>query len=282
MQYNKLLDNVSFEEYQKIEAINSTGLKQIYQSPAHYKAYQNIPHEQTEAMHFGDLFHKMLLQGDKYMDFFMAEPKFVGLTKDGRESSQSKEAKEKKAAWYATLPKDVIVVPDKFNEPLTGMLEAMKRHPFTKNLLKEGLKENTLLWQDKETYACCKARFDFITKNGHIVDIKTTRNAHPEYFSKAIYSTDNLYHIQAAHYCKGAEITGVADSENFIFVAIEKEPPYGISIHFLDAYGLGLGDQWRSHLMKKYQECNTKKHWPGYPTEGSVAIPPEWAKTPEV
>ena len=201
-----------------------------------------------------------------------------GLTKDGKESTRSGEAQAKRKHWWSSLPPGSIVIPEKFADALLGMMNSVLTHPFTRNLLETGVREQTILWSDKQTGLPCKARLDFLTSRRHAVDIKTTVNAEPSAFAKEIYRYD--YHLQGAHYTSGGRHTGLFNDESFIIVAIEKSPPYPISVHILDAYGLGVGDQWREHLMKRYKDCTVSNNWPSYPIEAAVAMPPEWLNVP--
>lgn len=277
LQYNQLL-SLPFEEYQKIDAVNASSLKIIKdQSPWHLKYLRDseVKEEDTDAQLFGNLFHKMLLEGEAYKDKFLIEPVFSGLTKDGKESTRSGEAQAKRKHWWSTLPAGSIVIPEKFQSALIGMMNSILAHPFTSNLLKTGVKEQTILWKDSETGLDCKGRLDFLSSFPHAVDFKTTTNAEPKAFAREIYKYD--YHIQAAHYASGGKHTKLFSDESFIIVAIEKNAPYAISIHILDAYGLGVGDQWRSHLMERYKRCLNENKWPCYPIEGKVAMPPEWS-----
>ncbi len=76
----------------------------------------------------------------------------------------------------------------------------------------------------------------------------------------------------------GARITNAARSDSFIFLVIEKDPPYEIAVYPSGTSVLGVGDQWRSKAMSIYANCKKKHYWPGYNHEAKVIELPKWAE----
>src|SRR5690606_5815050 len=166
-----------------------------------------------------------------------------------------------------------ILTPDEWDQCM-AMREAVAAHPIARKLL-EGEAERSAIWRDPDTGVLCKGRFDEISRSvGAITDLKTTTDASPEAFSRAIYRYG--YYLQAAHYLSGAKALDLP-AEFFVFIAIEKDPPYAVAVYHVrgDAIQAGL-DELRL-LLELYARCEESSIWPGYPAEAVEIDLPPWA-----
>lgn len=123
-----------------------------------------------------------------------------------------------------------------------------------------------------------KGRLDrllFRPSSSIAIDLKTTRDASPEGFSKIIL--DRGYHRQAAIYMTGCAILG-RPVEAFVIVAVENSAPYNCSVYELSSDFLMLGLAEVKALAKRYKFCVEKDYWPGYTTGVEVIEPPKWAR----
>lgn len=266
----KLLENIPFEEYAKAEGINAGGLKIINEfSPAHYyqDRYGTLQKKESTALRFGKLFHFAVLEPHIFQQKAVIVPKFEGFTKDGRLSTQSGEAKEKKKAWYAALPQGAIICEQHELDSLLFMCDKLLKHPLCRNLLEKGVKETTLVWDDEEFGVKCKARPDFISDAGIPVNIKSSMNASPEAFMWDV--SRRKYDLEASHYLAGGKATGQYRSDAYFFLVVEKEPPYEIAVYGAGTSIVFAGDGYRQRAMKRYAECLRKNEWPGYQTKAS-------------
>jgi exodeoxyribonuclease VIII len=119
----------------------------------------------------------------------------------------------------------------------------------------------------------CKGRCDLITMdNTVIVDLKTTEDASAEGFSKSFMSYG--YWMQAAHYISICRASGIP-IEKFLFIAVEKNPPYCTAIYELDASSLEKAFAIRQRLMENLSDCIARGEFPAY-TKGtqSLTLPP--------
>ena len=284
MELNKLHQGLSYEQYAAEPGLRASELKHLMRSPAHLVAAKSKPQEYNEALEFGKLFHLAIENGERFMDMYTIEPEFTGKTKDGKDSTRSSAAKEAKSQWYKELKPGTVVVKNEWHEPLVGMLKAVSEHPKLRPLIKDGVRETSIWAEDPETGIIIKGRPDFISARGHIVDFKTTRDAHPDFFMNQIFSHKNhspFYILAAAHYAHLARVTKMCKEDSFTIVCIEKEPPYGIMIYPLDIGCIGPGEQWRSELTKLYAKCVEEVRWPCYPTLSHRTVPPEWIQLPK-
>ena len=275
---NRLIPNLPFNIYRDSQGMNSSGLKEILRSPAHFyqHRFNRVDERTSDDLEFGRLFHFAILEPKLFKEKHLVEPVFQGLTQKGEMSFQSKEAKEKRAEWWASLPTDAIVVKTKWVKQLTGMANNILNHKLISKLLTSGVRETTLWWNDQETGELCKSRPDFVSEKYGIIDLKTTRDAREEYFKRAIMNYN--YHLQAGHYLDGARVSGVCRHDAFTFIAIEKEPPYAIAVYPCGRSVLGVGDQWRSKAMKIYARCKKEGRWPGYNEQARMIELPIWAE----
>jgi exodeoxyribonuclease VIII len=106
------------------------------------------------------------------------------------------------------------------------------------------------------------------------VDFKSTDNASKDAFSKSIANYG--YARQAAYYLDLAKDSGLPHTE-FVFVAVEKEPPYAVGIYQLDQESIQWGRKKYTDLLSLYIKCRDENHWPGYSQEPQIISLPQWA-----
>lgn len=271
---DKLIQGMPFEEYSKIQAINATQLKKIHKSAAHLKAFlekqddeDDEDDDEKESLLFGSAFHAALLEPVRFKDFLKVFPKCDRRTIVGKKIASD---------FAASLAPGDIVVKEKWINQITGMLKSLESHSLVSKLLINGSREVCLFWDDEETGELCKCRFDFITDDGIPLDIKTTRDAHPEKASKTIFSDYLLYWIQAGHYASGAKKTKVCNWEAFNFIFIEKEPPYALSVKVLEGLDLDVAMTHRNKLMRQYSNAKKTNIWESYSPEPTLAVSGDW------
>lgn len=282
-EFGKLYQEWSYEQYdakcRELQALRSSHLKPLRKSPAHLRARLEGSMAESEAFRQGKLVHKFLENPEKFMETHVVEPKFVGKTKDGRDSERSAEAKVAKAQWYSDLKDGTIVLREDDVPMIKGIARTVREHGMVRNLLKEGVSETSLWVQEvvngvAVSLAC---RPDFIAKQGYIIDLKTTRSAHPDDFISDIFS-DKGYHyiLQASLYARCARLAGLARPDSFTFVAIEKEPPYCLNVFPLDHGCLAVGDSYVDKLVETYAQCIDTGKWPGYSNKAVPVTIPTW------
>ena len=89
---------------------------------------------------------------------------------------------------------------------------------------------------------------------------------------------DRRYHVQDAWYREVWEKAGGGKTREFIFVAVEKKPPYSTGIYFLHSDAKLQG--WAEALndMKVYIEASRNNEWKAY-SENPVELElPRWAQ----
>ena len=241
------------KEYRTHPAISRSELWRIRESPEKFKWFKEHPEPPTPALVFGQVFHKLALEPLTFGDEFAIAPNVDRRTKDG------------KAAWAeftAAADSKTVITQDVFDKA-SEMVCALYRAPFVKKLL-DSEHELPLFWTDEMTSEPCKVRLDTLTEIGGqdvIVDLKTTADASTEAFMRSAISYG--YDFQAAMYSEGYE-KNTGKKPLFVFIAIEKEPPYSVNILQADEAFVSHGYDVFRELIGTYHQCKTTGNWYGF------------------
>lgn len=256
------------KEYRAHPAISRSELWKIKKSPEKFKFYKENPPEPTPALVFGQLFHAMALeQGTE--DFAVA-PNIDRHTKEGKAAY---------AEWLNVSEGKTVVTADMWDKAVE-MCAALQENEFCRKLL-SGKKEVPLFWTDEDTQESCKCRTDVLTEIEGIplvVDLKTTSDASTDGFIRDAVKFG--YDFQAAMYLEGVKAnTGV--EHGFVFIAIEKEPPYSINILQADTLFIKHGYDLFREYIGIYHDCKNTNNWYGYlgrfDAINALSLPP-WLK----
>lgn len=247
------------KEYRNHPAVSRSELFHILDSPEKFKFLKDNPKPPTPALLFGQLFHAMVLQPNDVWEQFAVEPKIDRRTKSGKDM------------WEQFLcdSADKIIVSQDMVEKASEMCRALNEHPnevvrkYIKKLL-SGDKEKTFFWTDEMTGEECKCRVDCLTEMKDfyaIVDLKTTSKADTESFIKD--SINYGYDFQSAMYTEGVK-KNINKDCIFVFIVIEKEPPYSVNILQADPILMRRGGDLYREAMGIYHECKQSGNWYGY------------------
>lgn len=272
---------IPFRDYLALDAVSSTLLKAMRRSPAHALAKRDEP-QWSDALMLGDATHLLTLQGyDTLLKTYGEAQRCTAET--SKKQQCSREASvfidgdylcTQHADGQASMI-DLLSIAD-WNA-VHEMSDAILTHPAASFLLDDdGAVELSILWLDADTGLLCKCRLDkYGAGMKAITDLKTTTDASPDKFSRAIY--DYGYEIQGAHYLNGAAAVGL-DATTFGIIAAEKEVPWCVAVYELEPEAIGLGYDQAKRLMKRYAECRRTGVFPGYPTDINRIGVPVWAE----
>jgi hypothetical protein len=252
-----LYPNINHEDYHAIEAVSNSYLSRIAKCPAAAK----IEQEETPAMIIGGAFHSLLLEGQDAFDLrFVVAPILDKRTKEG------------KAQWAELQATGKTVISKDDNDTMVEMANAVIKHPFAIKCLAEGRSETSVFWIDEETGFYCKCRPDRIPCGDHgvIVDVKTTQSADKRSFAHTVNRYG--YDRQAAFYIDGFNAVCSAKVDAFIFIAVEKEPPYKVGCYTLSDGDISVGRTKYRDLIEKEKACRDRGEWPHYDDEGLVEL----------
>jgi exodeoxyribonuclease VIII len=249
--------------------ISKSGLDLIARSPAHYYAAyldpKREPRKETPALVQGRAAHLAILEPHLFKEEFALHPGFNMRTNQGKADYE---------AWLEKIGPGKTVIDVDVYDISMRMRDAVHKHPAAAELLQTGYPEQTFFWNDQETGVACKCRTDFMTPSRIIVDIKTTENASPDAFGRS--AANYRYHVQGAYYADGLTANGYTP-EGFVFIAVEKAPPFAVAVYYLDEQGMEAGRLTYSRNLSTYKDCLSNKAWPGYSDEVTPLQLPNYA-----
>ena len=247
-------------DYHADPAVSASHLKAVMQSPYHYWARfldpNRKPVEPTAAMRLGSLVHCAVLEPDELLQRYAVAPD--RRTKAGKEQAERHAAEGREAVSESDMALAL------------SMAASVRLHPAAAALLAHGKAEQSFWWNDLPTGLRCKCRPDWyqcIT----VVDLKTCQDASPAAFASSVAKFG--YHVQAAHY-----LAGLHGAERFVFIAVEKDPPYAVAVYELDHASMAAGRTMRDNALDVIATCKAADMWPGYgDTNVQTLSLPSWA-----
>ena len=260
-------------DYHRHLAVSKSGLDQIAKSPLHYWARYLDPNrvwpEPTPAMRLGTALHTHVLELDQWDKQIAIAP--------GDINRRTKEGREQWAAFEADAKRKTVITADDA-EVVMAMGRSVWRHPAAAMLLHwQGKAETTHMWTDPTTGAECKCRPDWLTNDGNlIIDLKTTEDASPRAFQRSV--ANYRYHVQASWYLDGIEAATGYRPDQFIFICVEKKPPYAVAVYAADAEMVQIGAETAARDLARLVECKASNTWPGYSDQIEPLSLPAWMR----
>lgn len=260
--------DVSYDDYARWDAVHHSILRHFNRTAAHAREAIVNPADSTVAQAEGWAAHLAVLDPDRFALECIAAPKFDKRTTTGKEGW---------AAFQAGNAGKTILTQDEHALCLR-IRDAVWAHPTARELLMgAGANEVSALWTDADTGLAVKARLDRLTSLAGwpvVMDLKTARNASPAAFARDVHFFH--YHQQGALYLDGCDALA-PHPRKFVFVAVEKEPPYAVAVYELEQDAIDLGrDEYQKHLVA-YARCIETNRWPGYPESMGYISVPSWA-----
>lgn len=137
------------------------------------------------------------------------------------------------------------------------------------------VKEESAVATDEETGCPMKARVDIpADKLGILADVKSSRDAHRERFSRAIHTfgTDR----QFAHYQRVYRTLG-RTFRHAVVIAVENTAPYEVAVRRINAESMAASYLEVDALLKAYAEAVRTGRWTGYENDAPTIGRPGWA-----
>ena len=273
-------------EYFAADGINSSGLKEIRRSPAHFKYRLDNPKEPTPAMLAGTALHCAVLEPESFMERFAIMPD----NSPNRPTSRQINAKNPSQStidqiafwerWDAENAGKITLTATDAAEYLE-IGTTIRKHPEIAPFFETegGFAEASLFGIDPVSGLLCKCKPDYLTEfKGYkiMLELKTTDDARPSSFQRTAYTFG--YFMSAAFYCDIHEWAGFDPIDLYLIVAFERNAPYGIKIYEIPDQEIDRGrDQYREALAI-YKECHESDYWPAYDTTIETLEFPAWAK----
>lgn len=228
--------------YHKSPGYGSTKIKQVLDCPA--RALNEL--QQTPAMQLGSIVHCLVLEPQLLEQRYAVRPAVDGRTKEGKQAI--KEFNENLEEGVEVIEQPVL---DQANSVADAVLNSFGH--FFKNKQAE-----VSYWYVEPTRGIIlKARCDSEIQGELGIDLKTTCNAQPDQFARAIHRFG--YGIQQALYMQ------VAQLDQFCFIAVETKTPYLSSGPYsIDGEYLNYCELKIEEAINMIAECQKTDNWPGY------------------
>lgn len=193
---------------------------------------------------------------------------------------KSGDAQKSRAACYANDETPILEADNRKVEEMVKAAREQLAETEIAGILDDGEPEMTMVWRDGPVW--CRSRIDFLPRavrdGGHVIvpDVKTTgSSAHPDEFMSTAFNQQ--YDIQAAMYERGLrKVIPSIRSVRFVLIAIEQDPPYGLSVVYFDGEGAAQAEVEVDLAIKTWGECLKSGVWPGYPRRLTPISKPGW------
>ena len=235
-------------DYFAMDALSSSGIKQVLLSPAHFKC---SVFNETPSMRIGTAVHAMGLGGTEEIAIFEGA------------STRSKAYDE----WEKTLaPGARVILRDEW-EQAEEIYHHLDLVPLWHSLLEDS--ETEIVAHDEVDGVKRKAKADILNQFARFAaDLKTTSNIHE--FERSIFNFG--YHIQAAWYMRLFNVT------RFLIVAIESAAPYSVRFFELEDDVIEYANTEIDRAMEIYRTCTETGVWPSYDHSINKVSLPRWMR----
>lgn len=254
--YPQGIYDMDFEQYIKIPALNSSKLKHLRKTPAHFKAALEAPPEDLTTAQ-----RRMFAIG-KAFDIYVLEGRQTLIGKVAIEPALRRNTKKYKN-WrtLADAAGRIVLSANDYYGVLTMAKCAYKKTKFS-DLFSAGYPHRVIIWQDTKTGLWCKAEIDWITPDSVVVDLKSSADADWWFFQRL---ANRLGYVnQAAHYLSGlTAVTGKEHLESRLAV-VEKDPPYESHVFKPSIDQILRAKQENDDRMDRLKHCLDSDLWPGY------------------
>jgi exodeoxyribonuclease VIII len=199
--------------------------------------YLSRPKDSTPAMEFGKAFHMALLQPKLFSDTYIIAPDVNRRTKAGKDMWEE---------FIANLKDDAKTVTIEEYNRIQMMIESVMNNSSAADLIANLVESEKMIeWTDEETNVPMRGILDGIGRD-YIIDIKTCHDAEPTKFQRD--AINMAYHRQAAIY-----VDSQPRPMSYYLIAIEKDEPFGVSVHEMTAELLNAGRFNYRHLLNEYK-----------------------------
>lgn len=271
--------NIPEPIYRKAKGYSQSQLKEAEYSMAHFHAaITSPPRKPTNDKVIGTLLHALVLQGK---ELFVVVPENAPNKPTKIQLSAANPSPETLDAiqWWRRFRAENEgreFVSYKTAGNIRSMRDSIMTHPEAKEIIGRASGFEVAAFRKHHTGLLLKGLADCLTTDDNdltvVPDVKTCQvgGASPYAFSKAI--ADWGYHRQAAFYKQ------LFEASYFLFIAVEKEPPYACACYLADHDIIVAGYRENERDLARIAECEKTGIWPGYSTAIQNISLPEWKK----
>jgi exodeoxyribonuclease VIII len=261
-------------EYNRIPGLHWSTLRRFKKSAKHARSQELHPPDATSAQEFGNAFHRMVLEPDRFAEEYVVRP----------EDAPRRQGKANLEWWakFEAANEGKAVITKKEMDELTAMRDGLFENERAAELLtdRKALHEVVIVWDVERNgkKIRSKGKLDLVARwqgLSVVADVKTTSDASPHWFSRDLDKYD--WAGQIVWYTDGLNAVSPLEGAERVpyFLAIEKEAPHDAVVYEL---GQASRDQARvdaGKYLDRYVEASEADYWPGLP-DGTIELP-SWA-----
>jgi hypothetical protein len=246
---------IAREAYDAHPGVRWSLLSNMRKSPLHYQHALENRRTETTALRTGSALHTLVFEPELYEQSFTVY----------RESKTKGEGSKKRWELFQAeaVAKGLTILDSEEEARALGMSAAIAKRAAQFIAPSRGRAEIPLTWKDERTGLLCKCRLDWVTLEGMIIELKSTRSAEVRAFGRQAWNLG--YFHQVHHYSTGfGAATGCEpDKVPILFVAVESEPPHDVSLFEPCAETRYAAKEETDKLMDTLAECRRTNKWPG-------------------
>lgn len=249
--------NESNAEYHgDLSAVSKSQLANMKVCPQYFKFMLDTPQKSTEAQIVGSAFHKMVLEPETFGKEFIVMPLIDKRTKAGKEAYEQ----------FIMSVGDRNVLTQENYTKITNMVNALLNNSLA-SALTIGEVEKSMYGEDEVTKERIKTRPDcFQTINNRLVisDLKSCNSAMQVDFTRDCVKYG--YDLQAYMYSYNASkvLNIPMEDIDFVFIAVEKDPPYLVNVFKASQDILARGEMLFREYIGMYHEAKETNNWWGF------------------
>jgi len=236
-----------------LDTLSVSGMKVLLRNPARFAYERTHKRPATDVMDIGSVVHEMLLHG--------ADGRIrVCDAYDWRKPAVRAQRDEWRSEGLIAIHRGQL-------REAARIRQGAMSDPYVADVLSAGKPEQSMYWTDPQTGVPLRGRVDWL-RDDAIVDVKTTAAGGTDTTALERTAASMDWPMQAAQYSDGHEvITG--QRLPFIFLVIEREPPYLARALQPSAADLEAGRERVQKALEAYVHYETH----GYPA-GITGIEP--------
>lgn len=234
---------------------------------------------ETQAMTGGSIFDIMLLEPDLFMEgksHWVVPPGMKLSTKPGLEWKKEHPGVADGGLpyiWAESDAKEKASLVD-----MKGMIESLMSHRKVRRLVESSMKQESAFAKDPNTGLMRKVRPDMRAEdNGRrivLADLKSTFRGGAATSAWIQHCARMNYHIQDSYYSD--VYRDLWEAPYFVFVVVERKPPYAVRLFQLDVDGKKFAREEYSSALQQFRKCQETGVWPAYDEEIRVVSLPNW------
>jgi hypothetical protein len=269
-------------------------LCQIHTCAARWHKGFEEPERRLPSIEFGSLFDCLLLQPDRFEEYYTLAPDEYTNSKKQvvpwtwKSSTCREWREEQEASGKLVCSSDDMI-------DAGNAVKALREHPEigpqTIRLLDSADIQVFVMaeYHDPDTgiVVPVKCLTDIVPSRADpdfaksLFDLKTARSAHPRAWAKAVF--DGNYHVQAALNLDCHNAISGSDRCDFRHLVVENVAPYEVARYFLTQEYIEAGRVKYLEALRLYCACLKSGYWPSYMPCGNLVLPDGYqAIQPEV